>query len=139
MKLIFRKLGAIFSFLFLSFLGYPALTQQQDVPEPVFMNFSIQPPYVPIYHGRDPFKALDNVNRSPQLSIAELDYHGMILLNKTLMALFTWRGNPSVRYVLKYRSLYSGNDKIVDGVVGEINDSQIILIQGEQKVVFPRK
>ena len=133
------KLRTIVSLVFLMFLGQDALTQQQDVPEPVFMNFSVQPPYIPIYHGRDPFKPLDNVNRSPQISIAELDYHGTIFLNKTLMALFTWRGNPSVRYVLKYRRLYSGNEKIVDGIVGDISDTEIALSQGEQKVVFARK
>jgi hypothetical protein len=65
--------------------------QQQDVPEPVFMNFSIQPLYVPSYHGRDPFKPLDNLDREPQVSIAELEYHGVILLGETPLALFTWR------------------------------------------------
>jgi|SRR5579859_1454592 len=133
------KLKIILFAVFFLFFIHPGLTQQQDVPEPVFMNFSVQAPYVPIYHGRDPFKALDNVNRSPQLSIAELDFHGTMRLNKTLMALFTWRGNPSVKYVLKFRSLYSGNDKIVDGVIGEIDDLEVTLVQGEQKVVFPRK
>ena len=52
--------------------------QQQDVPEPVFTSFPIQPPYTLTYHGRDPFKPLDNVDRSPELSIAELDYRGVI-------------------------------------------------------------
>ena len=126
--------------LVLSFLSFGmALGQQQDVPEPVFMNFSIQPLYVPAYHGRDPFKALDNIDREPQISIAELDYHGVILLGDTPMALFTWRGNQSIQYTLKFRKLYSGNEKTIDGVIGEIKDSEVILTQGDQKVVYPRK
>jgi hypothetical protein len=113
--------------------------QQQDVPEPVFMNFSIQPLYVPTYHGRDPLKPLDNVERSPNISISELDYHGVIDLNGIPMALFTWRGNSMIRYTLKYRRLYSDGEKEIDGVVGDISDSEVVLIQGEQKMAYPRK
>lgn len=116
-----------------------ASAQQQDVPEPVFMNFSIQPLYVPTYHGRDPFKPLDNVDRLPQVSIAELDYHGVILLGEKPMALFTWRGNPAVRYTLKFRKLYSSGEKTIDGVVGDITDAKVILVQGDQKIVYTRK
>jgi hypothetical protein len=116
-----------------------AYAQQQDVPEPVFVNFSIQPPYVPTYHGRDPFKPLDNVDRSPQISIAELEYHGVIFMEGNPMALFTWRGNEAVRYTLKFRKLYSDADIEIDGVVGDITDSEITLVQGDQKVVYPRK
>ncbi len=114
------------------------LAQQQDVPEPVFMNFSIQPLYVPSYHGRDPFKPLDNIARLPQISIAELDYHGVIFLGETPMALFTWRGNSAVRYVLKFRKLYSG-ENVIDGVVGEISTSGVVLVQGDQKIVYQKK
>jgi hypothetical protein len=121
------------------FRGLPAKAQQQDVPEPLFMNFSIQPPYITSYHGRDPFKPLDNVDRQPQISIAELDYHGLISVGDTLMALFTWRGNSSVRYTLKYRKLFSGGEKMIDGVIGDITDSSVILTQGDQKIVYPRK
>jgi len=124
---------------FMGFLAFSAQAQTTDVPEPVFSNFSIQPPYVPAYHGRDPFKPLDNIDRSPQLSIAELDYHGVITLGGTPLALFTWRGNPSVRYTLKFRKLFGGGEKTVDGVVGDITDSQVILVQGDQKIVYPRK
>lgn len=123
---------SLFSFL-------EARAQQQDVPEPVFMNFSIQPPYVPSYHGRDPFLPLDNINRSPQISIVELDYHGVILLGETPMALFSWRGNPSIRYTLKFKKLYGGGDKVVDSVVGNITSSEVVLMQGDQKIVYPRK
>jgi hypothetical protein len=116
-----------------------AKAQQQDVPEPVFMNFSIQPLYVPTYHGRDPFKPLDNVQRSPAISISELDYHGILYIGSVPRALFTWRGNTSVQYTLKYRKLYGSEEKPVDGVVGDITDSEIVLIQGEQKIAYPRK
>jgi hypothetical protein len=136
------KITALYScFIFcLLLVGQrPAQAQQQDVPEPVFMNFSIQPLYVPTYHGRDPFKPLDNIQRSPAISISELDYHGILNIGSVPMALFTWRGNPSVQYTLKYRKLYGDAGKPLDGVVGDISDSEIVLIQGEQKIAYPRK
>jgi hypothetical protein len=113
--------------------------QQQDVPEPIFVNFPIQSPYVPTYHGRDPFKPLDNINRSPQISIAELEYHGVIFIGGSPKALFGWRGNQSIRYTLKFRKLYSDGDIAIDGVVGDITDSEVILIQGDQKIAYSRK
>ena len=113
--------------------------QQQDVPEPVFMNFSIQPLYVPTYHGRDPLIPLDNLERTPDISITELDYHGVINIGGIPMALFTWQGNPMIEYTLKYRKLYSGGETEVDGVIGDISNSEVVLIQGEQKIVYPRK
>jgi hypothetical protein len=121
------------------FIQRTVSAQQQDVPEPVFMNFSIQPLYVPTYHGRDPLKPLDNVERSQNISISELDYHGVMDLGGIPMALFTWRGNSMIQYTLKYRKLYSGGEKEVDGVVGDISDSKVVLIQGEQKISYPRK
>jgi len=132
-----RITGLGLAFLFMSFVVLYA--QQQDVPEPVFINFSIQPVYIPTYHGRDPFKPLDNVDRLPQVSIAELDYHGVLNIGGSSMALFTWKGNPTVRYTLKFRKLYGGGEKAVDGVVGDISNSEVVLTQGDQKVVYPRK
>ena len=114
------------------------LAQQQDVPEPVFMNFFIQPLYVPSYHGRDPFKPLDNLDRLPQVSIAELEYHGIIILGESQLALFTWKGNSNIKYVLKFKKLFSG-EKAIDGVAGDITASGVILVQGEQKIVYPRR
>jgi hypothetical protein len=69
--------------LFFLFQRVVPLAQQQDVPEPVFMNFSIQPLYVPTYHGRDPLKPLDNVERSPEYFNSELDYHGVIYIGRS--------------------------------------------------------
>jgi hypothetical protein len=139
MKTLTRLKGTLFASCLFLFLFVPYIEgQQQDVPEPVFMNFSIQPLYVPIYHGRDPFKPLDNLDRAPQISIAELDYHGVIQMGEVPMALFTWRGNSEVRYILKYRKLFSGTNT-VDGVIGDITDSEVVLVQGDQKVVYPRK
>ena len=92
------KLGARFAFYLLLLSCVQQLkAQQQDVPEPLFINFSIQAPYIPTFHGRDPFKPLDNITRSPQLTLSELDYHGVIRLGDSWMALFTWRGNPVIR------------------------------------------
>jgi hypothetical protein len=136
-KKVFKPLLLIIGLFFL-FQRF-AFCQQQDVPEPVFVNFSIQPLYIPTYHGRDPFKPLDNVERSPEISISELDYHGVINIGKVPLALFTWRGNTAVQYTLKYRKLYGGGEKAVDGVVGDISNSEVVLIQGEQKIAYPRK
>lgn len=122
----------------LFFIQRIALAQQQDVPEPVFMNFSIQPLYIPTYHGRDPLVPLDNLERTPNISISELDYHGVINIGGIPMALFTWQGNPMIQYMLKYRKLYSSS-KEVDGVIGDISNSEVVLIQGEQKIAYPRK
>ncbi len=116
-----------------------SLAQQQNVPEPVFMNFSIQPLYIPTYHGRDPLMPLDNLDRSSNVLIAELDYHGVINIGGIPMALFTWQGNSMIEYTLKYRKLYSGGEAEVDGVIGDISNSEVVLIQGEQKIVYPRK
>jgi hypothetical protein len=44
-----------------------------------------------------------------------------------------------IQYMLKYRKLYSGGEKEVDGVVGDISNSEVVLIQGEQKIAYPRK
>jgi hypothetical protein len=129
--------GLGLGFLFASFVVLYA--QQQDVPEPAFINFSIQPVYIPTYHGRDPFKPLDNVDRVQQIAISELDYHGVINIGSTSLALFTWKGNATVRYTLKFRKLFGAGEKAVDGVVGDITDSEIVLMQGDQKVVYPRK
>lgn len=122
----------------LFFIQSRTLAQQQDVPEPVFMNFSIQPLYIPTYHGRDPMVPLDNLERTPNISISELDYHGVINIGGIPMALFTWQGNPMIQYTLKCRKLYSSS-KEVDGVIGDISNSEVVLIQGEQKIAYPRK
>jgi len=134
-----KKYTTILFFFIFGIFFYPLMAQQQDVPEPVFMNFFIQPLYIPAYHGRDPFRPFGNLKREPQISIAELDYHGVIILGDTPMALFTWRGNATIQYTLKSRKLYSGAEKMIDGVVGDINDSEVVLTQGDQKVTYPRK
>ena len=136
MKRPFSSIG-ILSVLLLTALQTQA--QQQDVPEPVFLNFSIQPPYVPTYHGRDPFKPLDWIVNEPKISIAELEYHGIVDFGGTSMALFGWRTDQAKRYTLKQRKLYSDADVPVDGVVGDITASQVILIQGDQKITYPRQ
>jgi len=132
------KFNFLIILLFFSFFLSCIFAQQQDVPEPVFLNFSIQPLYVPTYHGRDPFRPINNVHRSPQVSITELDYHGIIYLSEKPVALFTWRGNSSIRYTLKYGKLY-GEGEEIDGVVGEVMESKVVLIQGDKKIVFSRR
>jgi len=128
---------AILGFLFVTALRTNA--QQQDVPEPVFLNFSIQPPYIPTYHGRDPFKPLNWIINEPRISIAELEYHGIMDFGGIPMALFGWRTDQTKRYTLKQRKLYNDADIPVDGVVGDITDSKVTLIQGDQKIVYPRQ
>jgi hypothetical protein len=79
------------------------------------------------------------LDRSPQISISELEYHGVIHLGTTPIAMFTWRTNPSIQYTLRSRKLYGGGEKEVDGVIGDISDDSVVLIQGEQKIVYSRK
>lgn len=116
----------------------PVGAQQADVPEPAFMSFVATVPYVPVYKGRDPFKPLGTVDRTNLLSIGELEYHGVIKMGDIPLALFSWRGNRAVRYVLKSRKLYMGDDRRVDGVVGDITDNEVVLVQGDRKIVYPR-
>ncbi len=127
---------------------YSALCQQQDVPEPVFMNFSIQSPYIPTYHGRDPFYPLQpySYDISKKVSIADLDYRGILSLGDKDMALFSWKHDGNYRFLLKSRKLYcssnstkSSNEQVVDGIVGDITGTEVVLIQGEQKIVFSRR
>jgi hypothetical protein len=135
----FQKSSLVFFILADFLINFTTgLAQQQDVPEPVFMNFSIQPLYVPSYHGRDPFKPLDNLDRAPQITIAELEYHGVILLGETQLALFTWKGNSNIKYILKFKKLFCG-EKLIDGVIGDITSAGVILVQGDQKIVYPRR
>ena len=124
---------------FLLHVANATWAQQQDVPEPIFLNFSIQPPYVPSYHGRDPFKPLDWVDQKPQVSITDLEYHGIVDMNGTPMALFEWRMNSTIRYTLKYNKLLSDAGVPVAGIVGKITPSQVVLVQGGQKIVYPRR
>jgi hypothetical protein len=138
----FDVLNQVKIFFFLSllvvFFAQNVLAQQQDVPEPLFNNFSIQAPYVPAYRGRDPFKSLNNITRSSQVTLSELDYHGVIHLGDSWMALFTWRGNPGVRYTLKNRTLFDANGKAIDGVVGDVLDTKVVVSQGDQRIVYQR-
>lgn len=121
-------------------VGIPesASSQQADVPEPAFVNFIVNPPYVPAYKGRDPFKPLGTLDRTRFISISELEFHGVIRMDNVTLALFSWRGNPSVRYTLRFRKLYSGDDSRIDGVAGDITDTEVVLTQGNRKIVYSR-
>ena len=130
------KVSCLLAILLFSISGAGA--DQQGLPEPSFVNNSVQPPYAPSYHGRDPFKPLEWVVDQPQITIAELEYHGVVELDGKSMALFGWRSNQTVRYTLKDRKLYSDGDVEVDGVVGDITESQIYLIQGGQTIIYSR-
>ena len=134
-----KKIPFIIATSFLLIITSNTKAQQQDVPEPVFLNFSIQPPYIPTYHGRDPFKPLDWIKNETQLSISELEFHGIINFGGTPMALFGWRVDQSKRFTLKERKLYNDADVPIDGVIGDITDSRVVLVQGDQKIVYPRQ
>jgi hypothetical protein len=99
---------------------------------------SIHSSYNPTYHGRDPFKPLEWVENKPQITITELEYHGIVELEGNIMALFGWRSNQTVRYTLKGRKLYSDEDVEVDGVVGDITKTEVVLTQGGQTIVYPK-
>lgn len=112
--------------------------QQADVPEPSFLSFDISAPYVPVFKGRDPFKPLGTFERTQQIAISELEFHGVLQMGDVPLALFSWRGNSAVRYTLRYRKLYAADDRRIDGVVGDITDSEVVLVQGDRKIAFPR-
>lgn len=116
----------------------PIRAQQSDVPEPAFLSFDVSAPYVPVYKGRDPFRSLDSSERTPIVSIGELVFHGVVQMNNVPLALFSWRGNPAVRYTLRYRKLIGADDRRVDGVTGDITENEVVLIQGDRKIVYPR-
>jgi len=54
-------------------------------------------------------------------------------LGDSWTALFTWRGNPIVRYTLKDRLLLDGNGRVIDGVVGDISASKVVVTQEIKK------
>ena len=112
--------------------------QQVDVPEPTFMQAPVYAGYQPQYKGRDPFAPLTMGQRVNLISILELEYHGTLSMGGVPMALFNWRNNPTTRFVLKFRKLYDANGVWVDGVVGDITDKEVVLIQGNQKIPYPR-
>jgi len=125
--------------LVLGCLGLSAASaQQSDVPEPAFVGFTVNGPYRPVYRGRDPFKPLGSMDRNNLISIGELQYHGVIKMGNDVIALFSWRGNAGVRYTLKSRKLYKSDDARIDGVVGDITETEVVLIQGDRKIVYPR-
>jgi hypothetical protein len=111
--------------------------QQVDVPEPTFMQAPVYSGYQPQYKGRDPFIPLQ-VSTLNRVSIMELDYHGTLTMGGVPMALFNWRNKPDTRFVLKFRKLYDANGVWVDGVVGDITDKEVVLIQGNQQIPYPR-
>jgi hypothetical protein len=116
-----------------------ASSQQMDVPEPTFMQMPGVQVYQIRFNGRDPFFAGTSSIKSAQVSISELEFHGVLKMGTTVMAIFNWRGIKSVRYVLKQRKLYNGVGEAVDGVVGDITDSEVVLNQGSLKIPFPRE
>lgn len=83
---------------------------------------------------------------SKKVSIADLDYRGILSLGDKDMALFSWKHDGNYRFLLKSRKLYcssnstkSSNEQVVDGIVGDITGTEVVLIQGEQKIVFSRR
>lgn len=112
--------------------------QQMDVPEPTFMQMPGVQAYQPRFKGRDPFYILTAALKTAKVSILELEYHGVLQLGGNSIAIFNWRGDTSVRYVLKQRKLYNAAGDPVDGVVGDITDMEVVLNQGNMKIPFPR-
>jgi len=120
-------------------LAFPAMSQQVDVPEPTFMQIPGVQAYQIRFKGRDPFLSSTSSFKATQVSIAELEFHGVLKMGSTSVAIFNWRGNTTARYLLKQRKLYSGLGDAVDGVVGDITDTEVILSQGSLKIPFPRE
>ena len=122
------------------FLATPSLfSQQVDIPEPTFMQIPAPALYQPQFKGADPFRPWEMMERNRAISILELDYHGILSMGGMPMAFFTWRGNPGARYTLKSRKLLDGNGKVVEGVVGDITAKEVVLVQGNQRIPYPRE
>jgi hypothetical protein len=117
----------------------PLCAQQVDVPEPTFMQIPGVQSYQMRFKGRDPFFSSSVGFKASQVSISELEYRGVLKMGKTVIAIFNWRGNGSARYVLKQRKLYGRLNETVDGVVGDISDTEVVLTQGGLKIPFPRE
>jgi hypothetical protein len=113
--------------------------QQVDVPEPTFMQVPAPALYHPQFKGPDPFRTWTLVERNRQISILELDYNGTLSMGGSPMALFTWRGSKKTRYLLKGKKLFDGNNAVVDGVVGDITEKEVLLIQGNQRIPYSRE
>jgi hypothetical protein len=124
--------------LMMGFFGV-VYSQQVDIPEPTFMQFPGVQAYQIRFTGRDPFLASTASLKSSQIVISELEFHGVLKMGSTTMAIFNWRGNGSARFVLKQRKLYSEVGDAVDGVVGDITDTEVVLSQGSLKIPFPRE
>lgn len=133
MKTLFLSGAMIFGLIF------PAVAQQVDVPEPAFMQMPGAQAYQIRFKGRDPFLSGSASFKSTQVSIAELEFHGVLKMGSSSVAIFNWRGNSTARYLLKQRKLVSGSGDAVDGVVGDITDTEVILSQGSLKIPFPRE
>jgi hypothetical protein len=78
------------------------------------------------------------MDKTASVSIGELEYNGVLQMGEVTVALFSWRGNASKRYTLKFRKLYAGDDRKVEGVVGDITDTEVVLNQGDRKIAYPR-
>jgi len=130
---------ASFTALFL-LAGLPSISnaQQADVPEPAFLGFDVYAPYIPVYKGRDPFKQMGTVDKSRYVSISEMEFVGVIRMGDVTLALFSWRGNSSVRFTLRNRKLFAADDQRVDGVVGDITENEVVLVQGDRRIEYPR-
>ncbi len=113
--------------------------QQVDVPEPAFMQAPAPTLYHPQFKGPDPFRKWNLVERNRQISILELDYNGTFSMGGVPMAFFTCLGNNKARYILKAKKLYDGSGVAVEGVVGDITDKEVLLIQGNQRIPYSRE
>lgn len=110
-----------------------------QAPEETFPEFVVEAPYVPLYRGRDPFRPLGEVESAGMpIRIGELRYLGTLVFEGVDMALFSLQRDPGMRFVLKYRKLYDGNDEPVGGVAGEIREDEVILTQGGRTLRIPR-
>lgn len=124
----------------LTLVGAGTLSAQQvDVPEPTFMQMPGVQVYQVRFKGRDPFLASSAILKASQVTIAELQFCGTLKTGNSVVAIFNWRGNPGSRFYLKQRKLYSGTNDVVDGVVGDVKDTEVVLSQGNLKIPFPRE
>jgi hypothetical protein len=107
---------------------------------------SLKPLFLFDMRGRnDPFMAyplLTNaVAAGVSFDINDLVFAGMIEVDGKSVALFTEQGGKT--YLLRGNSLYDPQDKVVDGIRGNIVESDtnndVVLVQGEHKLHYTYK
>jgi hypothetical protein len=105
-------------------------------------DYVIKPQYIfSNKAGRDPFmpkfKKMGEMNASDKINISALSIVGITESKGEKAALFkTTIGDP-FGYIFFDGVFYGPNDTVVDGISGEIkNSNEVLLVQGDKEIIF---